>query len=85
LNLLETRDKLPLFPIDPLPMDECLTITEKLKRYLKSRNLGMTEFFQKLDTNKDGLITIDELCNGIQPIVPIPQYAIERFFAAMDK
>jgi hypothetical protein len=85
LNVNKIRDRVPLFPSKSLSDDECLLLTGKLKKYLKDRNASIAEFFHRLDSNQDGLITIDELQSGLLPIVPVPQYVVERFFAAMDK
>lgn len=74
-----------LFPKDPLDEAKADIVIRDLRQALFFKKISFFEFFKILDMNKDGFITIEEFCQGMDKVIKFSQPIKEGFFSYMDK
>ena len=82
---MRNNEKLPLYPTKALSEEDVNNLLRELRREMMMKRVSNYELFQRMDTNHDGFISIDEFCNELDKILPIPQEIKEGFFAYIDK
>jgi Ca2+-binding EF-hand superfamily protein len=74
-----------LFPTDRLDESKIDKVLRDLRRNLEIKNIGFAQFFQMIDNDKDGFITIQEFSESIERVIPLSQYIKDGLFAYIDK
>lgn len=74
-----------IYPVEPIDENKIGNILRDLRNALLSRNTSYHEFFAKLDSNKDGLITFNEFENGIKSVTSFSGPIIRGLFAYFDR
>jgi len=74
-----------LFPREPLDEAKADIVIRDLRQALFFKNFSFFDFFKILDNNKDGFITIEEFCQGMDKVIKFSQPIKEGFFSYMDK
>lgn len=74
-----------LFPKEPLDESKADIVIRDLRQALFFKKISFFEFFKILDSNKDGFITIEEFCSGMDKVIKFSQPIKEGFFSYMDK
>lgn len=74
-----------LFPKEPLDEAKADIVIRDLRQALFLKKVSFFEFFKILDSNKDGFITIEEFCLGLDKVIKFSQMIKEGFFSFMDK
>lgn len=83
---LNFGDTLPgLYPKEPLDEGKADIVIRDLRQALFFKKISFFDFFKILDANKDGFITIEEFCNGMDKVIKFSQPIKEGFFSFMDK
>lgn len=74
-----------LYPTTPVDNSKIDMILRDLRNALLSRNTSYHEFFNKLDTDRDGLITYNEFESGVLSVVRFSKPIIKGLFAYFDR
>ena len=74
-----------LFPKEPLDESKADIVIRDLRQALFFKKISFFDFFKILDFNKDGFITIEEFCQGMEKVIKFSQPIKEGFFSYMDK
>ena len=74
-----------LFPKEPLDEGKADIVIRDLRQALFFKKISFFDFFKILDNNKDGFITIEEFCLGMDKVIKFSQPIKEGFFSYMDK
>lgn len=82
---LEIQPKKSLFPVKQVKASKIDVVLRDLRQALGSKNVSFREFFTKLDSNKDGLITYDEFRDGLVSLYPFSEEVVKGLFAFMDR
>ncbi len=73
-----------LFP--KLKLDEGTEkLIAELKQSIARKNYSLYDFFNLIDTNKDGLLTVDELCTGLDKLAKFDSTQKDAIFSYLDK
>ena len=81
-NILEGKT---LYPTDNLSNSKIDLVLRNLRGALLSKNLGYHEFFNRLDRNKDGLITYNEFDEGMKEYIKFSDITTKSLFAYFDR
>lgn len=82
---LKSSSEINLFPTQPLDEAKVGPILRDLRNSLIARNISYHEFFSKLDSNKDGLITFNEFEDGMKTISTFSAEVLKGLFAFFDR
>jgi Ca2+-binding EF-hand superfamily protein len=83
--ILQGHNQDKLYPIAPLAKSKIDSVLRAVRAAIGSRNISFREFFDKLDENKDGMITFDEFSSGLKPILSLSKNIVKGLFAYMDR
>lgn len=78
-------EKVELYPKKPLSEEVLQMVLAELRIVMRNRRLTPYDLFQKMDENKDGFVTIDEICQRLDEIISLPQEVKEGFFSCIDR
>lgn len=85
VNGMKDNQVKTLNPITPLTEDKFDRILKDLRLKLQLKGMSYEDFFNILDANHNGFITISDFSENVDKVMSLSQPAKDGFFAFIDK